>query len=121
MSRDFGIYPDGFNPRQWWGARALIEHRNGKWRFALLPDRQNYECDETVTDTDRADFFCWMENEMDKALQERVRVDYKFREEDVLFTLDSQSGRFHCEARSRNSGGYLYIGVWETEEVRKRG
>lgn len=113
MARDFGIYPEGIAPRQWWGARALLEKNGDSWTFCLLPDRQNYERDKTVTDTDHDDFFCWLSHEMDAALQARVRADYDFRTKDTLFTLDSETGRFHCEARARNSGGYLYIGAWE--------
>ena len=43
MSREFGIYPENMEPRQWWGARAIVEKINGEWRFSLLYDRQNYE------------------------------------------------------------------------------
>ena len=113
MARDFGIYPEQITPRQWWGARALLERDKKGWHFTLLPDRQNYERSEGVTDTDHDDFFFWLSHEMDAALQKRVHDDYAFRGNDILFTLDSQAGRFHCEARTRNSGGYLYIGAWE--------
>lgn len=113
MSREFGIYPENMEPRQWWGARAIVEKINGEWRFSLLYDRQNYERESVVSDTDKADLFWWMENVMDAELQKRVREDYFFRTGDELFVLTSEAGRFRCEARARNSGGYLYIGVWE--------
>lgn len=110
--REFGIYPDDCMPRQWWGARAIVENRNGKWSFALLPDRQNYEKGSDVSDSDKSDMFYWMETVMDAALKEKVQ-EYKFRVSDELFVLDSASGQFHCEASCRNSGGYMYIGCWE--------
>lgn len=108
MSREWGIYPKNHEPRQWWGARAIIE----RGKMVLLPDRQNYESDG-ATSTDKEDMFWWMENVMDAALQEQCKLG-KFCEWDDLFVLESESGRFHCEATPKNSGGsYLYIGVWE--------
>lgn len=109
MSKEWGIYPENIIPRQWWGARALIKH--GK--MILLPDRQNYERDSSVSETDKLDFFFWMENTMDKEIQKKAKEGFFKRWEDV-FMLDSENGRFHCEATPKNSGGgYLYIGVWE--------
>ena len=109
MSREWGIYPESCAPRQWWGARALIE--NG--RMVLLPDRQNYERDDVVSDTDKSDMFFWMQNTMYDAIQDWV-MKTRPREWENRFELDSDSGRFHCEATPKNSdGSYLYIGVWE--------
>ena len=108
MSREWGIYPENVQPRQWWGARALIE--NG--RMVLLPDRQNYE-NNLASDADRADLFWWLENEFDPAIQEKCQAGF-FRNWNDKFILNSESGRFHAEATPKNSGGsYLYIGVWE--------
>ena len=115
MSREFGIYPENITPRQWWGARALIEKEwgTGKWRFSLLPDRQNYERQNDVSDTDKDDFFFFLSHDMDDALQHLVATSYSFRNGSESFIFESESGRFHCEANPRNSGGYLYIGCWE--------
>ena len=112
MSREWGIYPEDHEPRQWWGARAIIKNK----RMVLLPDRQNYERSDEVSNTDKDDMFWWMKNVMDAALREQCRLG-KFREWDDLFVLESESGRFHCEATPKNSGGgYLYIGVWEANK-----
>lgn len=109
MSREFGIYPENCTPRQWWGARALIEHG----RMVLLPDRQNYERNDAVSDADKVDMFFWMQNTMDAAIQTWVKST-RPREWTDKFELDSDSGRFHCEATPLGSfGAYLYIGVWE--------
>lgn len=115
MSREWGIYPEDCEPKQWWGARALIENR----RFVLLFDRQNYEQGEKASDTDKGDMFFWMENTMDPAIQEQVKKGF-FRKWEDVFRLDSESGRFHCEATTKNSGGaYLYIGVWEVPYIKE--
>lgn len=107
MSREWGIYPDGHKPLQWWGARAIIE----RGEMVLLPDRQNYERDESVSDVDKEDMFFWMSHEMDAALKKATKAG-QFRESE-LFMVESESGRFHCEANGRSSGGYIYIGCWE--------
>lgn len=116
MSREWGIYPESCEPKQWWGARALIE--NG--RMVLLYDRQSYEQSLKASETDKKDMFFWMQNTMDPAIQEQVKKGFFKKWEDV-FTLVSESGRFHCEATTKNSGGaYLYIGVWEVPYVKER-
>ena len=109
MSRECGIYPEDCQPKQWWGARALIENR----RMVLLPDRQNYERGEGVTDADKEDMFFWMENTLDPVIQEKVKKGF-FKDWADVLVFDSASGRFHCEASTKGSmGSYLYIGVWE--------
>ena len=109
MSREFGIYPDNCAPRQWWGARALIE--NG--RMVILPDRQNYERDDTLSDEDKHDMFGCMQNTMDAALKSWIKKTRPYDWVDI-FEMDSESGRFHCMATPMGSyGSYLYIGVWE--------
>ena len=116
MSREWGIYPEDCEPKQWWGARALIE--NG--RMVLLYDRQSYEKSVKASETNKKDMFAWMQNTMDPAIQEQVKKGF-FRKWEDVFTLDSECGRFHCEATTKNSGGaYLYIGVWEVPYVKER-
>lgn len=107
--REWGIYPENFTPRQWWGARAIIK----KGAVCLLPDRQNYEADSSVTEQERADMFNWMSSTMDAALQAQAKAQ-KFNCWEDYLILDSEDGRFHCEASPKNSGGdYLYIGCWQ--------
>ena len=107
MSREWGIYPENCTPSQWWGARAIIN----RGKFELLPDRQNYERQEGVSDRDKGDFFFWLENSFDIAVKQALN-DGKFKTA-AVWTMDSSSGRFHAEATTRDSGGYLYVGVWE--------
>lgn len=112
MSREWGIYPDDCQPRQWWGARAIIN----RGRMELLPDRQNYERNDDVSDVDRDDMFFWMGSEMDSVIRKKVKEGFFKKWEDILI-INSETGRFHCEATPKNSGGcYLYIGVWEASK-----
>lgn len=116
MSREWGIYPENCEPKQWWGARALIE--NG--RMVLLFDRQSYEQGDKASVENKQDMFSWMRDTMDPAIQEQVKRGF-FRKWEDVFTLDSEDGRFHCEATTKNSGGaYLYIGVWEVPVTKEQ-
>ncbi|MPM06332.1 hypothetical protein SDC9_52631 [bioreactor metagenome] len=109
MSREFGIYPEKIEPRQWWGGRGAVI----KGRMELYPDRQNYERKDEVSDVDKRALFSWMEEVMDPELQKLAKSG-RLREWNDKFTMDSEDGRFHCEATPKNSGGgYMYIGVWE--------
>ena len=65
--REWGIYPEGKNPKQWWGARAIIEK---DLRISLLPDRQSYERDDTVSDQEREEMLWWMSLTIEKQLQD---------------------------------------------------
>lgn len=112
MSREFGIYPENCVPRQWWGARAIIEKNV---RLDFLPDRQSRECACNVTPEEQADFDAWVVVVAIPAMQEKAGMGFFHKWEDI-FRLDSPNGRFHCECTPKNSGGeYLYIGCWESE------
>lgn len=109
MSREFGVYPEGIEPRQWWGGRGAVI----KGRMEIYPDRQNYERKDDVSDADKRAMFEWMEDMMDPKLQKLAKSG-QLREWSDKFTMDSEDGRFRCEATPKNSGGgYMYIGVWE--------
>ena len=109
MSREFGVYPEGIAPRQWWGGRGAVI----KGKMEIYPDRQNYERSENVSDADKRAMFEWMEEVMDPELQKLAKSG-QLREWSDKFAMDSDDGRFHCEVTPKNSGGgYMYIGVWE--------
>jgi len=100
MSREFGIYPEDKTPKMWWGARAIATDR--KYGIDVPFDRQNYEGEKDD------DFLHWINHTVFPALNKKLK---NYETEKISF--DSESGRFHCEAADRNSGGYLYIGCWE--------
>ncbi|MGE4353514.1 MAG: hypothetical protein AB7D36_05470 [Oscillospiraceae bacterium] len=100
MSREFGIYPENKVPKIWWGARAIATNR--KYGIDVPYDRQNYEGEKDE------DFLYWINHTVFPALNKKLK---NYETEHISF--DSESGRFHCEAADRGSGGYLYIGCWE--------
>lgn len=106
MSRDFGIYPEGMELKQWWGARAILK----AGMVDLLPDRQGYEGGD---DADRDDFVNWINSTALSFLRQKAKECFFSVWEDIA-TIDSEDGKYHCEATPKNSGGgYLYIGAWE--------
>lgn len=111
MSHEWGNYPENIQPKMYWGARALIEYC-GEYKVSLLPDRQSFEqLDGSRMDKD--DFVYWIDNKVLPAIREKAKYGF-FRKWEDTFTIDSDSGAFHCEATPKNSGGgYLYIGAWE--------
>lgn len=112
MSRDFGIYPENCTPRQWWGARAIIE---GHAQLDFLPDRQSRELAAAVTIEEREAFDTWILDVAIPAMRKKAANGFFRKWEDAL-RLSSTDGRFHCECTPKNScGEYLYIGCWESE------
>lgn len=114
MSREFGIYPEGIEPRQWWGGRGAVI----KGRMELYSDWQNYERKDDVSDADKRALFSWMENVMDSELQKQAKSgqlrEWNDKFTNDKFTMDSEDGHFHCEVTPDNSGGgYICLGVWE--------
>lgn len=105
MSRDFGIYPDNESPKLWWGARGIIRYYGNS--LDIPWDRQSHEF---ADGEDKDDFIYWIDKTAIPKLEECV----KYRDTRKV-SFDSDSGRFHCEAEDRNSGGYLYIGAWSRE------
>lgn len=103
MSREWGIYPEAATPKMWWGARAIIT----KGKLEVLYDRQNFEGNVSEAD----DFFAWLNKTAIPKLAEEAK---RYNTQHVFF--DSDDGRFHCEAKDMNSGGYLYIGCWPNEK-----
>lgn len=95
----FGIYPENTNPELWWGARAIVT----KYRLDIPRDRQNFEGDKAAS----ADFIQWI-NDVALPYIEDECIPRKTKN----ISIDSDDGRYHCEADDRNSGGYLYIGAW---------
>jgi hypothetical protein len=114
MSREWGIYPTDFEPKMYWGARAILEYnRNtGKRNLILLPDRQSFEqLDGSRMDKD--DFMLWLNHTVIPFLSEKGKYGYFYDSKNIA-SVDSENGAFHCEASPKNSlGGYLYIGAWE--------
>lgn len=111
MSREFGIYPENCIPRQWWGARAIIEKHV---QLDFLPDRQSAECVDAVTIEEQEAFHTWILHVAIPAMQDKAATGF-FRKWEDIFGLTSPDGRFHCECTPKNScGEYLYIGCWES-------
>lgn len=112
MSREFGNYPKNCTPRQWWGARAIIENHS---RLDFLPDRQSAECVDAVTIEDQNAFHTWILDVAIPAMRQKTAAGFFRKWEDTL-QFSSTDGRFHCECTPKNScGEYLYIGCWESE------
>ena len=101
MQHKFGIHPFT-TPKLWWGARA-IANRNG---IDIPWDRQNFEGDKA----NASDFIQWINDIAIPALDKYVK---KGQTKGIV--IDSDDGVYHCEADDESSGGYLYIGVWTTE------
>lgn len=105
MAREFGIYPANTSPINWWGARAIIVGGitpKATRHLELLWDRQNAEI--TAPD-EKETFFAWVDRVAIPRLNEYV---CKYDTKDIEFS----DGKYHCKASDRDSGGYLYIGVW---------
>lgn len=112
MSHEFGNCPEDFSPKMYWGARAIIEKDKS---VTILPDRQSFEQLEGSR-MDKDDFIFWINSVALPAIVAKAKTGF-FRAWEDTFTLDSDSGAFHCEATPKNSyGSYLYIGVWEVGE-----
>lgn len=115
MSHEWGNYPENFTPKMYWGARAIIERAGSKHNIVLLPDRQSFER-LNGSRMDEDDFVEWINSKVLPAIREKAESGYFCKWED-MFTLDSDSGAFRCEASPKNSGGgYLYIGCWEAPQ-----
>ena len=103
MNYRFGIYPENKAPELWWGARAIITSRE----IDIPMGRQNFEGDKTAEGA--SDFFWWINNIAMPHLNECIK-----KGNTKNLSIDSDAGCYHCEADDKNSGGYLYIGVWTT-------
>ena len=97
----FGIYPEGTTPELWWGARAIITTRE----IDIPMGRQNFEGDKAHEEF--YDFFGWINNTAIPYLNECIK---KGKTKNI--SIDSEDGKYHCESDDKDSGGYLYIGVW---------
>lgn len=97
----FGIYPENKTPELWWGARAIITTRE----IDIPMGRQNFEGDKNNEYTNG--FFWWLNNIAIPYLNECIK-----KGNTKNLSIDTEDGRFHCEADDKNSGGYLYIGAW---------
>lgn len=104
MSRpEWGLYPQDFRPRIYWGARAIIT--DGV--VDLLPDRQSFN---TATDVDKAEkdeFVAWVDKQALPYLNQRVKA-----RDTAHIEFASRDDRYFCVAEDRSSGGYLYIGAY---------
>lgn len=108
---EFGIGPEQYRPKMFWGARALVQSHNGVRELLLLPDRQ---CFERQTDAKYSkDEMCdWINNIAIPAIDQKMKEG--FFDTPKPFSMESEDKAFLCTASSQNSGGgYVYIGVWE--------
>ncbi len=116
MSHEWGNYPEGFTPRMYWGARAILARQIGQpgKSLDLLPDRQSFErLDRSRMDADS--FFGWINGKVLPELR-RLARENRFYEWNDLVTIQSEDGAFMCQATPKGSGGeYLYIGCWEVD------
>ena len=107
MARDFGIYPENREPKLWWGARAIITQG-----YVDIPwDRKNFDGDKDSPELD--DFFSWINN----VAMPKVEGCVETRKwgYGIKLSFNSEDGRFHLEADTKESGGYLYIGAWTND------
>ena len=116
MSHEWGNYPEGFTPKMYWGARAILKKESGHPGkvLDLLPDRQSFEqLDGSQRDKD--EFINWINTKVLPELRQLASKN-KFRVWEDLATIKSDDGFFMCQTTPKNSGGgYLYIGCWEIE------
>lgn len=103
MARDFGIYPDNREPVLWIGCRGIIT----KYGLDVPFDRWS---SEFKYQQGKDDFIWWVNN---IALP---MIDLKLRERETKFVFFSENNLFYCEADSKESGGYLYVGFGSTQE-----
>ena len=104
MSRpEWGLYPQKFRPRIYWGARAIIT----SGVVDLLPDRQSFTTHPSVDKDEKAEFVAWLDKQalpyLNQRLKERDTAHVEFA---------SRYNRYLCIAEDRSSGGYLYIGAY---------
>ena len=103
MSRDFGIYPKDREPMLWAGCRAIITQR----RLDIPFDRWSNDIKYT---NGKSDFVWWINNVALPKIEKGVKMGKD------AFWFGSENGLFTCEADSRSSGGYLYIGFYSTKK-----
>ena len=103
MSRpEWGLYPQDFRPRIYWGARAIIS----EGFVDLLWDRQSFASHPSVDEEEKDEFTAWLDKQalpyLNRRVKERTTAHIEFK---------SRDGRYLCIAEDRKSGGYLYIGA----------
>ena len=116
MSHEWGNYPENFNPKMYWGARAILQRQIGQpgKSLDLLPDRQSFERLDG-SQMDEGTFFNWINEKVLPELRRHASKN-RFYEWSDLVTIQSEDGCFMCQATPKGSGGeYLYIGCWEVE------
>lgn len=100
---EWGLYPQDFRPRIFWGARAIITEDT----VDLLPDRQSFN---TAVDVDKPEismFLAWANKRALPYLNQLVK-----KHDTAHIEFASQDGSYFCVAEDRGSGGYLYIGAY---------
>ena len=111
---EWGIFPDDREVKMFWGARGAIrKNYNGTSRLELYPDRQSFARDADAKKS-KSDFVEWINNTLIPILEQRVKNGSTFHIE-----LTSSDGCFGAVAEDRDSGGYLYIGAWEGNLIRR--
>ena len=95
----------------YWGARGAI--RSGLV-LEIYPDRQGFTASEDVLLLYKQSFIEWINGHLIPYLEQRVR-----KHDTKHIEAHDKAGRFHAVAEDRNSGGYLYIGAWATEQEAK--
>ena len=103
MSREFGIYPANKEPQLWIGCRAIITDRIFDVPWGRWSEDIKYE-------SGRDDFVWWINNVAIPKLEIGIKEGKK------KFHFASESYHFICEADDRDSGGYLYVGFYSSEE-----
>lgn len=104
MSRpEWGLYPQKYRPRIYWGARAIIT--GGV--VDLLPDRQSFTMANGVGQDEKDEFVAWIDKQALPYLNRRVK-----ERDTAHIEFASTDDRYLCVAEDRNSGGYLYIGAY---------
>lgn len=100
---EWGLYPQGFRPRIFWGARAIITDDT----VDLLPDRQSFNTETDVDKDEKDEFVAWVDKQALPYLNQHVK-----KHDTAHIEFASRDGRYFCVAEDRGSGGYLYIGAY---------
>ena len=102
---EWGLFPEeAENARIYWGARAIIS----KGYLDLLPDRQSFVVGEDVTEGQKQEFIDFINSTVIPFVEACVS-----RKVTKNIHADCTEKR-KIVADDRCSGGYLYIGAWES-------
>lgn len=104
----FGLYPENTVPKSYWGARAIF-WKGSDYKLDIPRERQTFEGEKE----DSKELMNWINSTFLIWLGKQADSNFYNHCQNKLITLDSEDGRFHGQACSNKSYGYMYIGCWE--------